>query len=60
LLSEDRDYSVKKLGLTAQEFAAIMAAPCKTFLDYRTSDRMFELAKRLLKPRAGSKQGYLG
>lgn len=56
LLLEDRDYAVKKLGLTADEFAAIMAAPCKTYLDYRTSDRFFELAKRLLRP----KRGYLG
>jgi N-acetyl sugar amidotransferase len=56
LLLEDRDYAVKKLGLTAGEFEAIMAAPCKTYLDYRTSDRFFELAKRLLRP----KRGYLG
>ena len=56
LLQEDREYSIKKLGLTPQQFDAIMAAPCKTYLDYRTSDRYFEIAKRVLKP----KRGYLG
>jgi len=56
LLQEDRDYSVKKLGLTSQEFDAIMASPCKTYLDYRTSDGFFEMAKRMLKP----KRGYVG
>jgi len=56
LLQEDRDYSVKKLGLNSQQFDAIMAAPCKTYLEYRTSDGYFELAKRMLKP----KRGYLG
>jgi N-acetyl sugar amidotransferase len=56
LLIEDRDYAVKKLGLTAGEFEEVMAAPCKTYLDYRTSDQLFELAKRMLRP----KRGYLG
>jgi len=56
LLQEDRDYSVKKLGLTLQDFDAIMHAPCKTYLDYRTSDGFFEMAKRMLKP----KRGYVG
>ncbi len=31
---EDREYVVKKLGLTDDEFAAIMAAPRKTYWDY--------------------------
>jgi len=56
LLQEDREYAVKKLGLTFEQFEAIMAAPRKLFHDYRTSDGMFEFAKRLLKP----KRGYLG
>jgi len=47
-LMEDRDYSVKKLGLSRAQFDEIMAAPVKTFLDYRTSRAMFELAKRLV------------
>jgi N-acetyl sugar amidotransferase len=55
-LQEDRDYAIKKLGLTAEEFAAIMAAPRRSFLDYHTSDGVFELAKRLLNP----ERGYLG
>lgn len=47
-LIEDRDYSIKKLGLTAASFEAIMTAPRKTFLDYRTSRSFFAAAKRLL------------
>lgn len=56
LLLEDRDYSIKKLGLTQQQFAEIMQAPRRTYLDYRTSDGIFEWAKRRLKP----KRGYVG
>jgi hypothetical protein len=56
LLQDDREYAVKKLALTADQFDAIMATPPKTFLDYRTSDGVFELAKKLLNP----KRGYLG
>ncbi|MBS0366253.1 MAG: N-acetyl sugar amidotransferase [Proteobacteria bacterium] len=56
LLQEDCEYAVKKLALTAGQFEAIMRAPLRTFRDYRTSDVLFELAKRLLKP----KRGYLG
>jgi N-acetyl sugar amidotransferase len=56
LLQEDLQYSVKKLGMTHEQFDAIMAAPTKLFLDYRTSDGVFELAKRLLRPQ----RGYLG
>ena len=48
LLLQDRDYTIKKLGLTADSFAAIMAAPRKTFADYRTSRSLFEFAKRVV------------
>lgn len=47
-LLEDRDYSIKKLGLDTAGFEAIMAAPPKTFLDYRTSHALFERAKKLV------------
>jgi N-acetyl sugar amidotransferase len=46
-LLEDRDYAIKKLNLTNEQFDAIMAAPNKTFLDYRTSHGIFETAKRI-------------
>lgn len=48
LLEEDRIYAVKKLGLTSQGFDDIMTSPNKTFLDYRTSHRFFEAAKKLV------------
>jgi N-acetyl sugar amidotransferase len=47
-LLEDRDYAIKKLNLTSAQFDAIMAAPNKTFLDYRTSHGIFETAKRVV------------
>jgi N-acetyl sugar amidotransferase len=47
-LLEDRDYSIKKLGLAAAEFERIMAGPNKTFDDYRTSRAYFAIAKRVL------------
>jgi N-acetyl sugar amidotransferase len=48
LLQEDRAYTIKKLGLSDKQFDAIMRAPNKTFLEYRTSHAAFELAKRLV------------
>ena len=48
LLEEDRAYTIKKLGLTNDEFEAIMRAPNKTFEDYRTSHDLFELAKKVV------------
>ena len=34
MLDEDREFVIKKLGLTDGEFESIMAAPAKTFWDY--------------------------
>ena len=39
---EDREYVVKKLGLTEPEFEAIMKAPKKTFWDYPSYSRFVE------------------
>ena len=48
LLQQDREYAIKKLVLSAEQFEAIMQSPNRTFLDYRTSHRVFEIAKRLV------------
>jgi N-acetyl sugar amidotransferase len=48
LLEQDREYAIKKLGLDEKSFADIMAAPRRTFLDYRNSHGVFALAKRLV------------
>jgi N-acetyl sugar amidotransferase len=48
LLEEDREYAIKKLGLDESSFGEIMAAPNKTFLDYRNNHDVFTLAKRLV------------
>jgi N-acetyl sugar amidotransferase len=48
LLEQDREYAIKKLGLSAEQFDSIMCAPNKTFLDYRSSHAVFEIAKRFV------------
>ncbi len=42
LQEEDREYVIKKLGLTEEEFEAIMKAPPKTFWDYPSYSRIVE------------------
>lgn len=48
LLQDDREYTIKKLGLTEAEFDAIMHAPNRTFVDYKTSHGFFEQAKKVV------------
>lgn len=48
LLQEDKEYTIKKLGLTEASFESIMTAPTKTFLDYKTSYGIFEYAKKVV------------
>jgi hypothetical protein len=45
LLEQDREYTIKKLQLSEQQFSAMMTAPRKTFLEYRTSHRVFRQGK---------------
>jgi hypothetical protein len=47
-LQDDREYTIKKLGLAEEVFDAIIAAPNKDFLDYKTSHGLFEYAKRIV------------
>jgi N-acetyl sugar amidotransferase len=46
MLTEDREYTIKKLGLTDAGFEEIMRLPAKTFLDYPTQ---YALTRRLKK-----------
>ncbi len=48
LLQEDREYAIKKLNLAPGQLEEIIAAPSKTFLDYRTSHALFERAKKVV------------
>lgn len=41
LLSQDREYVIKKLGLTEDEFQQILDAPNKTFADYPNNDSLW-------------------
>jgi hypothetical protein len=56
LLQQDREYSIKKLMLSPEQFDAIIRAPNKTFLDYRTSHKLFEWAKTVV----NSTRQYIG
>lgn len=48
LLEEDREYTIKKLGFSEQDFETIMRAPTKNFQDYKTSHNFFEHAKKIV------------
>lgn len=39
MLKEDKEYVIKKLGLTADEFEAIMKAPVKSYRDYPNDEK---------------------
>jgi hypothetical protein len=41
LLKQDRDYVVKKLGLTEEEFEQILSNPNKDFSDYPNNDALW-------------------
>ena len=47
LMDEDRQYVMKKLRLTPQEFESIMRSPRKTFRDYANNDWIIGRLKRL-------------
>jgi N-acetyl sugar amidotransferase len=48
LLAEDRTYVIKKLQLSELQFESIMAAPTKTFENYKTSHALFQYAKKIV------------
>lgn len=56
LLQEDREYTIKKLGFSEQDFENIMRAPAKTFEDYKTSHKIFERAKKIV----NTTRSYIG
>ena len=46
LLDEDREFVIKKLGLTPSEFDDIMKAPVKSHYDYPNNAWIFDMVKR--------------
>jgi len=42
-LQDDKQFVLKKLGFTAEQWSAIMAAPAKNFRDYPNDHRLFEI-----------------
>ncbi len=49
LLKQDRDYVVKKLGLSEEEFEQILKNPNKTFSDYPNNDSLWRNFSWLIK-----------
>lgn len=49
LFKEDLEYVCKKLGLSLDDFGALMALPKRTFLDYPNSHARLEQVKKLIK-----------
>lgn len=49
LLSDDKEYVIKKFGLTLDEFESLMKLPPKNFLDYKNIYNLFERLKRYRK-----------
>jgi hypothetical protein len=49
LMAEDREYIAKKLGISAQEFDALIDGENKTFEDYRNSYWMIKLGTVVLR-----------
>lgn len=47
LMQQDKEYVIKKLGITDQEFLEIMTSPTKTFIDYPNSYSRIERIKKL-------------
>lgn len=48
-LEEDKEYVIKKLGITDKEFEDLMNLPAKTFMDYRNIYALFERLKKYRK-----------
>lgn len=53
-LREDTDFIRNKLGFSESEFAAVMDAPPRTFRDYPSNYRLFDLKNRLKEALAGA------
>lgn len=49
LIKEDLQYVTKKLGLTPEEFAAIMAQPRRSYADFRNESLRYERLKTLMR-----------
>jgi len=49
LIEQDRNFVIKKLGLTEAEFTNIMATPAKSYRDYPNSERLYNMYEKLAK-----------
>jgi len=49
MLVDDKEYALKKLGLSAVEFEAIVIAPNKTFKDYPNSAGLWRRFRNIIR-----------
>lgn len=47
MMQQDKEYVIKKLNISADEFEEIMSLPPKTFLDYKNHYAFFEQLKKI-------------
>ena len=45
-LREEREFIIKKLGLTEEEFEKIRVSPCRTYQDYPSNENLYRLKDR--------------
>jgi hypothetical protein len=49
MLLNDKEYVMKKLGLSEKEFEAIIQAPNKTFKDYSNTDGLWRRYSKIIR-----------
>lgn len=49
-LHEDRDYFIKKLGITYQEYESIMQLPIRSYTEFPNSENLINKARKLYRP----------
>jgi len=49
MLEQDRDYVIKKLGLTEDEFESILKAPNKAYSNYPNNERLWKRFKSIIR-----------
>lgn len=53
MLVNDKEYVMKKLGLSIEEFESIMNSPNKTYIDYPNSDNLWKSFSKIIKVARG-------
>jgi len=58
MMTEDKEYIAKKLGITVREFDDIIGGENKTYRDYKNSYRLFEIGAKVLRKTGAENKLY--